>query len=590
MNCQECREAFAEYLEGLLDLSHQNRIETHLAECPACQAELKAVQRLTVRLTRVGLDASPISLETAVMDRILHAQAQEIRRLKMRKRIRILGMSGLMATAIAAWFVVGLWFTPSAEAQKAIENQKASEALAKGADAAGNPKTVHIVGRMRSLPQDNFSAIDAQADMITVQVWKQFGDQPKWRVEKLKRVAVMDGQTTLMLIRDSIAVKIPNPTENAWNTDWLLDLTNVQDLMTNELKNAQAKGWELKKSEETTETGEKQIVVVVESKAKAPAGDHSYPRQDYKKLVENNQNGKKQNLAVIENFPDYLHNTFFHYSDMRRVYRFDAATQRLKGMDAIQHRPEGDLLVWTIERIEYDQPIDPSMFTLELSKDVVWYKEPEVLSNNEKYQKMSPKETAQAFFEACGKNDWDEVGKFELAVTEQFKRYAGGLELISLGEPFQSKLTKTNSWFVPYEIKIHLKNSYFVRKDNPAKRCMLCTNLEQASDNKTFAEVKELPDNAKYEAMTPEEAVQAFLDAGKAENWDEAQKYLPPGMSAKKLVNLKSGQSDIHIGKAVETKVAGVWEVPIVIGCIKKHNLALRNDNPAKRYIVDGGF
>ena len=144
MNCQECREELAAYLEGLLDETCQSRMDGHLAECTACQAELREVRELMVRLTRDGLAVPPVSLETAVMDRILYEQALEIRRLKMRKRIRVLGLSGAMAAAAAMFVVSGLWLTQPATAQKA------AGILARGAEAAPNPSTVHIVAKMRT--------------------------------------------------------------------------------------------------------------------------------------------------------------------------------------------------------------------------------------------------------------------------------------------------------------------------------------------------------------------------------------------------------------------------------------------------------
>ena len=195
MNCQECREELAAYLEGLLDETSQRRMDGHLAECTACQAELRDVRKLTVRLARDGLAVPPVSLETAVMDRILQEQALLIRRLKMRKRIRVLGMSGAMAAAAAMLFISGLWLTTPAEAQKA------AEVLARGAEAVPNPSTVHIVAKVRTIPHDNFSLIGADYDLVPVEVWKQFGDKPKWRVEKPGRVAVMDGRCSLLQVR-----------------------------------------------------------------------------------------------------------------------------------------------------------------------------------------------------------------------------------------------------------------------------------------------------------------------------------------------------------------------------------------------------
>src|SRR3972149_2270141 len=200
MNCSECREDFAAYGEGLLDPVAQNRIKSHLSECPACRAELDKVRRVVVRLTRSGLGASKVSLEAQVMDRIIHEQALVIRRLQMRKRIRILGISGALTAAIALFFILGVWMTqPSANVQAAETKVQAAEVLAQGAKAVPKISSIHIKGRMRTLPFDNFSNINPQGDFVPIELWKQFGENTKWRAEKPGRVAVMDGDFTILL-------------------------------------------------------------------------------------------------------------------------------------------------------------------------------------------------------------------------------------------------------------------------------------------------------------------------------------------------------------------------------------------------------
>ena len=53
-------------------------------------------------------------------------------------------------------------------------------------------------------------------------------------------------------------------------------------------------------------------------------------------------------------------------------------------------------------------------------------------------------------------------------VDERMKDYLGGLQIVSLGNPFQSK--GYAGWFIPYEIKLTMKIQFAVRNDNPAKR------------------------------------------------------------------------------------------------------------------------
>ena len=119
--------------------------------------------------------------------------------------------------------------------------------------------------------------------------------------------------------------------------------------------------------------------------------------------------------------------------------------------------------------------VDQNAWRIEAKGKADVYKEPQRLANNEKYEKMTPLETARAFFQACAKEDWDEVGKFYQPLNDDMKRYLGGLELVHLGEPLKSK--GYPGWIVPYEIKFKDGNTkswnLAVRNDNPAKRYLV---------------------------------------------------------------------------------------------------------------------
>jgi outer membrane lipoprotein-sorting protein len=388
---------------------------------------------LEARLASLRPRASSLNRDRLIY---LAGQTSVQRRLRMKRQLRVLGISGTLATAAALFVIGSLWLTQPAEAQKA------AEVLARGAEAVPNLSTVHIVCKMRTPPNDNFGYINPKYDFVTIEAWRQFGKQPKWRLEEPGRVVVMDGTSTTQLMRPSTALKIPRPTYE-WGP--VLDLTNVRDIITRELRDSLAKGWDLKLTHESTPKGEKELVVTVETKAGLPDND-------------------------------YLKNRDLDDADGRRVYRFNAKTQRLEEMEAYFHESGGDVLVLTIERIEYDKPIDPALFVLKLPENVGWIKELERLPDNEKYEKMTPLEAARAYFEACAKEDWAEVQKFEDApLTERSKKYLGGLGILSLGKPFQSKgYAGGKGWFVPYEIK--LKNGTIkkwnlaIRNDNQAHR------------------------------------------------------------------------------------------------------------------------
>ena len=115
--------------------------------------------------------------------------------------------------------------------------------------------------------------------------------------------------------------------------------------------------------------------------------------------------------------------------------------------------------------------------------DVNWAQLPEQLPklpDNEKYASMTAEQAARAFFEACGREEWNEAGKFMSPMTDFAKKYLGGLKIVSVGESFTSK--NYPGRFVPYEIKLRVpvwglrwlhydkKFNLAIRKDNPAGR------------------------------------------------------------------------------------------------------------------------
>ena len=130
------------------------------------------------------------------------------------------------------------------------------------------------------------------------------------------------------------------------------------------------------------------------------------------------------------------------------------------------------------EYYDYNVPISPKMFNLDsevpsnikrIDEDLERIRLNEGINPEQltKYENMTPKEMTIAFFQACADKDWDELVKFftDSEVRQGTKDYYGGLEIISIGEPF----TKDNyhGWYVPYEVRL---KSGKVKKWNLAVR------------------------------------------------------------------------------------------------------------------------
>jgi len=97
-----------------------------------------------------------------------------------------------------------------------------------------------------------------------------------------------------------------------------------------------------------------------------------------------------------------------------------------------------------------------------------------------------------------------------------------------------------------------------------------------------------------YQQMGPKEVATALFQACADEDWEEADKFLASMRADKRLQEYLGGLEIINIGEPFKSGQYGGWFVPYEIrlrsGHVKKHNLAVRNDNPGNRYVFDGGI
>jgi len=387
--------------------------------------------------------ASDGSLAKTVMARLNNTKIEKpdkrlfIRRLTMKNRIT--------KFAAAAVIIIGVLLSMTF-LEKTTPTAYAAQVLQEAIDAVSDVWSIHMKARMRTRPSDNFANIGLNYDFVNIEMWARgySNGHYKWRIEKPCRVLVMDGQTTIMLIRPtSSGVRVEEPLPPGCFNSWSGRLLNVRDLLNNELQRAK-----------------------------------NNPDRDayiWHKEVE----GKDKLILEVDITTetaddDYLRNKFISESDHLTVYQFDTETMILEAVQMYVHTDDEDVLIFEVTDIAYNTEIDDSVFALDLPENITWHKEPEVLPDNERYENMMPKEVAKTFFGACARKDWEEVLKFEASsrVPDWLKNYLGGLEVISIGEPFKSG--RYPGWFVPYEIKLKSgdikKHNLAIRNDNPAKR------------------------------------------------------------------------------------------------------------------------
>jgi len=584
MNCTECKEKLAELLEGFLPESQKQMVEEHLKDCRACQAELEELTKLQERLTSSSKAWQQANLEDAVFHRIIREQNQKLKqadRINRQLRIwRIIMKSKITRYAAAAVIIIAVVLTVSIF-HKSIPTASAAQVLQDAIDAVSDLWSVHMRTRMRTLPADNFSLIGLNYDFVPIEMWKRTSENGlvQWRVEKPGRVLLMDGQNTTMLIRPNHGVLRERPLPLGCFDSWSGRLLNVHDLLDNELQRAKNNpDREVCLWHEEIE-GQDKIILEVEVAADVPEGD-------------------------------YLRNSFITGSDHLKVYQFDAKTKLLKGLQVYVHAEDKDVLIFEITDIEYDTEFDNSIFALDLPENMNWYGEPQKLSDNEKYEKMTPKEAATVFFEACAEENWEEVLKFwsSSQIEDGFKKSYGGLKIISIGEPFQSEgyASKGTGWFVPYEIEFKpVEGVITLSKDNVAERFIITEgkNILMGFKGQWSHAPEVLPNNDYYAKLSASEVVMAYYEALNQFDYVQMKKFMPVDdvSQIEKMINqalsMKIKAEDIKAMMPVVEIISTQFSedgktaiVNILQSRIKKFNLAIRKDNDANRFVVDGGL
>jgi hypothetical protein len=568
MNCAECRDNLVACAEGLLDREEELQCLAHLKTCADCRAEYGAITSLQQRLVARGQATAGVKIAETVMRRIRQEQFKPERETIMSTILKHRWGFGLGAAASAAAIIllIVLLTTPNAQA-------RAIEVMTKGAQAVAKLTSIHLRGQLRTLPADNFSYINADCEFCTIELWKQFVPELKWRAEKPGRVAVMDGKSTVLYFKDANSgAKFPHPSPSAYDTEWLHRIAYLSKTISNELHNAQAKGWKLDTTEETAADGRVKSIVTIQAKSGIPEND-------------------------------YAKDNFFDTADTRRVYHFDAKSKLLEAVQFYLVRPSGETLIFDLSQIDYNQPIDSKLWKLDLPADVSWEQEPQKLPDNEKYTSMTAEQAARAFFEACSRQDWNEAGKFMSPINEGLKQYLGGLEIVSMGESFTSK--SYGGRFVPYEIKLQPQVfNVRVSNANAAKRCVVTgmydSKLRLQQDFKWFTEPEVLTNNDAYAKLSPKEAVQAYFNAQSKLDWVEMRKFTSESdvKETKGQVEMAEKQGmDVHklmpvmeAGEATWSAEQSAWFVKCRMLQTKKWNMAIRKDNPAGRWQVDGGL
>ncbi len=159
--------------------------------------------------------------------------------------------------------------------------------------------------------------------------------------------------------------------------------------------------------------------------------------------------------------------------------RIEVEGQKMEGG---QMRPQK----YVMENFQWNVELDESVFEPNIPEDYrlideqknaqVEQKPPRLLTDTEKDEQPMVREFVRKLFQACANKDWDEFSKLwpGLSLNKMQKSLMGGLEIISIGDPFKS--TDSSKWYVPYEIKSKLefgrirKNNLRIRYDEDTQK------------------------------------------------------------------------------------------------------------------------
>ncbi len=92
----------------------------------------------------------------------------------------------------------------------------------------------------------------------------------------------------------------------------------------------------------------------------------------------------------------------------------------------------------------------------------------------------------------------------------------------------------------------------------------------------------------------PREAAVFFFDSFSREDWQAVKQVLPVTNVPENAKASYGGLTVVTVGEAFRSGIYPGWFVPYQIrlrdGQLKQHKLAVRNDNPQQRWMVDGGW
>jgi hypothetical protein len=425
MNCNEIKEKMWNYLFN--DQKPPQEFEQHLAQCSDCNAEFEHLQQVIQNMKPKTKVCASDNFTKNIIKK-LNKEDQ-----KMKKRIpfymKVAAIILLLITPLSILFLNGDFnYQASASPANRIFSESLKEML--------KSKSMRMELEIRTLEGENMEYIGTEYDFVRHLIKVEFSPK-KWTIEKPGRTVLFDGKNQYLGTPNVYAIK---GDAKAGFVNWLHILLTPDKILEIEKQRSKKEG-----AYYTIEETENQLILTTFASAQ----------------------GNYTN--------DYLKNTSVTESDNKRIFRFDKETYQLLAFELYIIGNQEEILVMKTTEIKYNEVFSPKEFDVKIfgSAEITIAEklDPKVDKN---LQTKTPEEIAFYFFDACAKKDWKKAKKVNTYPAPLFlllKSYLGGLEIIEIGDSFQSGTSV--GFFVPYTVKLKSgeikEGNLALRNDNPQK-------------------------------------------------------------------------------------------------------------------------
>lgn len=152
MNCQQFRDAYSDFSDGLLDEPAEVRYHAHLAECPDCRRFDAALRRGLMALRGLRAPAPSEGFDARLLARLATERSAEP---ESRFLVGIAGAVLVLAVVGAVGWEAHTWIAPTGPG---------SLPLVSGQDRGADPYTVRLAGERSGDYRSRFSVIPVSRD------------------------------------------------------------------------------------------------------------------------------------------------------------------------------------------------------------------------------------------------------------------------------------------------------------------------------------------------------------------------------------------------------------------------------------------